>query len=55
MTPTPRLCPTCALPSACAQADVQEVVAVLREVAEYEANVDGVVGPIKDVYALLLR
>jgi hypothetical protein len=34
---------------------VREVVGVLREVREYEANVEGLVGPIEDVYALLMR
>ncbi|KAL4452763.1 hypothetical protein ABPG75_008425, partial [Micractinium tetrahymenae] len=35
--------------------DVQALVGVLREVREYEACVDRVVGPIEDIYALLLR
>ncbi|PSC73956.1 flagellar outer dynein arm heavy chain gamma [Micractinium conductrix] len=35
--------------------DVKAVVNVLREVREYEACVDAVVGPIEDIYALLMR
>jgi hypothetical protein len=35
--------------------DVKAVVAALREVREYEAGVDAVVGPIEDMYALLAR
>ena len=35
--------------------DVKAVVAALREVREYEAGVDAVVGPIEDIYALLAR
>ena len=35
--------------------DVKAVVAALREVREYEAGVDAVVGPIEDMSALLAR
>lgn len=35
--------------------DVKALVGVLREVREYEACVDAVVGPIEDIYALLMR
>lgn len=35
--------------------DVKALVGVLREVCEYEACVDAVVGPIEDIYALLMR
>jgi hypothetical protein len=31
------------------------MMAVLREVSEYEAGLEAVVGPIDDVYALLMR
>ncbi|KAI3432720.1 hypothetical protein D9Q98_004263 [Chlorella vulgaris] len=35
--------------------DVRAMMAVLREVSEYEAGLEAVVGPIDDVYALLMR